>query len=70
MALIVTGCAGSSGDQPLAPATPTAALTPTPTQVAHSPRIVFEREEFDLGDLPVDKCSCSTLCITMWETRL
>ncbi len=55
VALSVIGCAGGGGDQPVAPAASAPAPTPTPKDVAHSPRIVFEREEFDLGDLPVDK---------------
>lgn len=69
MALIVVGCAGSGGDQPAAPslptptpkavvpATPPPSPTLTSTMVAHSPHIVFQREAFDLGDVPVDKMS-------------
>jgi hypothetical protein len=55
LALIVIGCTGGRGDQPVAPATSTPAPTPAPTEAARGPRIVFEQEEFDLGDLPVDQ---------------
>jgi len=66
MALIVVGCAGGTSDQSVAPPpTPTAqAVAPTTPplsstlateETTHSPHIVFERETFDLGDLPVDQ---------------
>ena len=54
VALILVACSGSNegaADQPPAPAPP----DPAQNATSSGPKIVFEQELLDLGDLPVDE---------------